>query len=223
MKHCVRMNKQELPKTGKSRIPLVLVNVPLVDYKETQIIPFVCKKNPYNQFYGFTLIELMVTLAVVAILAMVAVPSMRTIIQNNRISTQVNNLLSDINLARSEAIRGPVNVQICTWNSTANPSNPACDGGNVWSGGRVICADRNNNGVFCEADELVRSREGLASMTLTPGAVINSITFDTRGLRLAAADVDFRLCDYRGTTSARLIKITRTGQASSSTAVLICP
>lgn len=198
--------------------------MPFVGYVNSIFIPFVCKKIPNGTFQvttrriqGFTLIELMVALAVVAILAMVAAPSMRTIIQNNRITTQVNSLLSDINLARSEAIKGAVNVQICTWNSTANPSNPACDGGNDWSGGRVICADRNNNGVFCDATELVRSREGLASMTLAPNApnaAISSITFDTRGQRPAGGGVDFRLCDYRGTASAKSIRITATGQAS---------
>ena len=205
--------------------------MPFVGYVNSIFIPFVCKKIPNSTFQvatkriqGFTLIELMVALAVVAILATVAVPSMRTIIQNNRISTQVNSLLSDINLARSEAIRGAVNVQICTWNSVANPSNPACDGGNFWSGGRVICADRNNNGVFCEATELVRSREGLAPMTLTPDAVISSITFDARGQRLTGVAIDLRFCDDRGTAFAKLTKLTINGQASvSSDAVLICP
>lgn len=223
MKHFVRMSKQELPKTGKISIPLVTVNIPLVCYKKTQIIPFICKNNPYNQFYGFTLIELMVTLAVVTILAAVAVPNMRTIIQNNRISTQVNSLLADISLARSEAIRGSVNVQICTWNSTANPSNPACDGGNDWSGGRVICADRDNDGVFCEAGELVRSREGIAPMTLTPAIAASSFIFNTRGA--PATVVNFRLCDDRGTASAKPITITNIGQASvpSSPPVSSCP
>jgi type IV fimbrial biogenesis protein FimT len=58
-----------------------------------------------NRFAGFTLIELMVTLAVAAILVTIAVPGMATLVQNSRTTSQTNELVSALNLARSEAVK----------------------------------------------------------------------------------------------------------------------
>jgi type IV fimbrial biogenesis protein FimT len=54
---------------------------------------------------GFTLLELMVTIAVVAIMATIAVPSFRDLIQNNRVTTQTNELVTALNFARTEAVK----------------------------------------------------------------------------------------------------------------------
>src|SRR5205823_3742250 len=62
---------------------------------------------------GFTLTELMVTVAVAGVLAMVAVPNMRTFLQNNRLSSASNDLLRSFNLARTEAIKHQANVVVC--------------------------------------------------------------------------------------------------------------
>ncbi|WP_082119054.1 GspH/FimT family pseudopilin [Thioalkalivibrio versutus] len=64
--------------------------------------------------HGFTLVELMVTLAVLAILASVAVPSFHALVQNNRATTLANQLTTAINLARSEAIRRGVVASVCS-------------------------------------------------------------------------------------------------------------
>jgi type IV fimbrial biogenesis protein FimT len=63
---------------------------------------------------GFTLLELMVTIAVLAILATVGVPSFRDLIQNNRVTTQTNELVTALSFARTEAVkRGrPIEVTV---------------------------------------------------------------------------------------------------------------
>ena len=61
---------------------------------------------------GFTLLELMVTIAVLAILATVGVPSFRDLIQNNRVTTQTNELVSALSFARTEAVKRGQSVEV---------------------------------------------------------------------------------------------------------------
>src|SRR5882757_9276089 len=80
---------------------------------------------------GFTFVELMVTLTVVAILAALAVPNMRPFIQNNRLTAASNDLLRSFQLARTEAIkRGQpnVNVVVCA-SDVPTATNPTCSYG----------------------------------------------------------------------------------------------
>lgn len=68
---------------------------------------------------GFTLIELLVTVAILAILLGLAVPSFRSLIENNRTQTAANNLTGALQFARSEAIKRGVATQICRRNGNA--------------------------------------------------------------------------------------------------------
>ena len=62
---------------------------------------------------GFTLLEMMVTVAAVGILLAIGVPSFRYIANANRIATEANNLLGDLQFARSEAIKEGQSVSVC--------------------------------------------------------------------------------------------------------------
>jgi len=83
---------------------------------------------------GFTLIELMVTLVILAILTMIALPSFRDTIRRNRVNSASNALLADLNYARAEAIdRGQI-VTLCPSPDAANCTS----GGTSWSAGWMI-------------------------------------------------------------------------------------
>ncbi len=73
---------------------------------------------------GFTLIELMITLAVAVILLVIAVPSFRTMTISNRLTTTANDVVGALNIARMEAIKRNASVQFCSNNASLNTSDP---------------------------------------------------------------------------------------------------
>lgn len=77
---------------------------------------------------GFTLIELMITIAVLSILLGIAVPGFQATIQNNRSTTLANELITALNLAKSEAVRRGTDVTACASNDGATCSGNWTDG-----------------------------------------------------------------------------------------------
>lgn len=72
------------------------------------------RNQPRYSAGGFTLVELMVTLAVAAILLAVAVPSFRGMLEQNRVAAQSNDVLGGIQATRSEAIRKNATHRFCS-------------------------------------------------------------------------------------------------------------
>lgn len=89
---------------------------------------------------AFTLIELLITLAILAILLAIAVPSFRDLTQNNRTQTIANDLTTALQFARSEAVKRGGRVDICRRNGDVCAN--AADWGNGWlvkvNGGAVL-------------------------------------------------------------------------------------
>jgi type IV fimbrial biogenesis protein FimT len=96
---------------------------------------------------GLTLVELLITIAVIAVVIAIGVPSLNKYAENNRSTAQVNLVSGTLSLARSEAIKRGVNVVVCSSNDTTN-ANPTCSGSNAWANGWIVFADSNDNGAF---------------------------------------------------------------------------
>ena len=118
---------------------------------------------------GFTLIELMVVLAIAAILATLAVPSFRSTIQNNRVATQANELVSTLQLARGEAVKRGLWVTVCISTDQAT-----CTGTN-WASGWIAFVDVNSTGNVDAGDTLLKVSGVLdGGSTLTSNGFTNA-------------------------------------------------
>ncbi|MCK5769780.1 GspH/FimT family pseudopilin [Algiphilus sp.] len=113
---------------------------------------------------GFTLIELLVTVAVAAILAVVAVPGFRSLMQGNRAATQTNTLVSALTFARSEAIRRGTTVSMCP-----SSNQTSCTGGTDWSVGWVVFRDADGDGEPGDATDLLRVWQSLSGPAALSG------------------------------------------------------
>ncbi|WP_444914810.1 GspH/FimT family pseudopilin [Microbulbifer sp. TRSA007] len=86
--------------------------------------------------YGFTLIELMTTLVVLAVLVGIAVPSFKDMINNSRSVALAEDLAGALNFARSEAVRRGGRVSIC-----ASTNGASCGAADTWNQGWIVFAD----------------------------------------------------------------------------------
>ncbi len=113
-----------------------------------------------NKSRGFTLVELMIVIAIVAILTTLAAPSFKQLIQSNTMSGAVNTFLGDMRFARSEAIRRGGNVVMCR-SDAPEASSPVCGtgsgpGGNGWVSGWIIFHDLDGDGNKDAAEPVLR-------------------------------------------------------------------
>lgn len=151
---------------------------------------------------GFTLLELMVTIAIAAILLSLALPSFQGVIRSNRVSTATNELLASLSLARSEAIRNTRGAGIC-----ASADGASC--GTDWNSGWLVWSDTDGDGAVDAGETVVRYTQGKASTTITGTA--STLAFDQRG-RSRGVQRTVGITPSDVATPARCITISVTGQ-----------
>ncbi|UCE89959.1 MAG: GspH/FimT family pseudopilin [Pseudomonadota bacterium] len=139
-----------------------------------------------NRISGLTLVELMVMLAVVAILIAVGVPNLRNIISGNRLTTQINQLSNHLAYARSEAVTRSKRVGLMS------------AGGANWEAGWTVWVDDNGDRVMDAGEERLRVAEAMpANIALTNDTGSATIVYDADGtaVETQAAAVAFTLCN----------------------------
>jgi type IV fimbrial biogenesis protein FimT len=173
---------------------------------------------------GFTLIELIVTVSIAGILMAVAIPSFVEAIKSNRLTTQANEFMAALNLARSEAIKRGVQVTVQRKGSTSG----------VWEEGWRVFVDSDENETFdddddtdlCEAnadgspseDCLLKTYPALTGATLRTGnsTYKDYAAYSASGLSRNGTGETFRLCQGTDTSLSREIILISTGRARIS-------
>jgi len=158
-----------------------------------------------NTEEGFTLVELMVTLAVVVILMAVAIPSFNEAMLGSKLTSNANDFVASLNKARSEAITRNSMVTLCA--STCPTSNPTCTcaAGGGWEQGWIVLAG---------AETLLRHAELDTGLKMSEAG--GKVEIDLQPTGVGADQATITLCQntpYAG-SQERVINVSATGRAS---------
>jgi type IV fimbrial biogenesis protein FimT len=155
---------------------------------------------------GFTLLELLITIAVAAILMTIAVPAFQNFLRNDRQWTTANSLVMSLNAARSEAIKQDTAVSVCP-----TATGTSCSATTPWSQGWIVLSSASGSAPALTVPTLA------TGTTLTEASGLTAVTFLSTGM--VSAQAAFTLCDARGATQARYVQVGPTGSIASSSTV----
>jgi type IV fimbrial biogenesis protein FimT len=145
---------------------------------------------------GFTLVELVITIAIAAIVVTVAVPGFQGFVLNNRMSGNANDMIATLGYGRSEAVKRAADVTVC-----ASDDGATCSG--TWADGWVVLDGAGN---------VLRAQEALGGTTTLAGA--DTIVFNANGrMTTPAAATVLTLCPGKDGIQGRQIAIEPTGRA----------
>jgi type IV fimbrial biogenesis protein FimT len=149
---------------------------------------------------GFTLIELMVTITVLAILLMVAVPSFDGIRLSSRLTSYATELVAGSQLARTEAIKRNAAVTMCV---SSNGTSCSTSGG--WESGWIVLSGTT---------VIQKQPAAAAGYKLTEAGGATSFTFESTGVGASQATVTICRASPSVGGQERVVKISATGRAS---------
>ena len=173
---------------------------------------------------GFTLIELLAALTVMGVLIVAAMPSFGALTLDKRITTQTNDFISALMLARSESLKRVRRVTVCR-----SANGTGCTGLGGWEQGWLVFVDTDNDAAVDDGEDILRVHSALDGNNTLRGSTNMSgyISYVASGFTqltgggLQAGSV--ALCDHRGHGEhARNIVVNATGRPRVETALTTC-
>lgn len=156
---------------------------------------------------GFTLIELIILLAIVSILFRFGIPAFHDIMANNHMTTQINTMVTSFNLARSEAIKRNKNVVLCP------NSEGSCAKQPHWHNGWLMFVDNNfDRELDDKEEEIIYIEAAKENIEIISSRYRRRVVFHPMGTS-AGSNASYVFCDQRGPSKARAIILSNGGRA----------
>jgi type IV fimbrial biogenesis protein FimT len=164
---------------------------------------------------GFTLIELMVTLAVAIILMASLVPAYTAVVQRNEVTANINAFVGELKFARSEALKRGAVISLCPATTGSTSCNTASS---AWSpsvsGERLVFVDIDADGEFDGTDVLLKrvtTNSTTVGVSVVDPSGESALRFSPNGL-LTAASASIEFSGAGGTQ--RCVSLTLTGRST---------
>jgi len=165
---------------------------------------------------GFTLVELLVVVAISALLLALAAPAFNGLLSAQKSTALVGAFMDSLNFARSEAIKRGGRAVLC---KSANGTG--CSSSGSWDQGWIVFYDANNNAAFDPGEDLLQQRGATPGLRLNGNAQVASyVSYSTSGTAKLVSGAfqsgTFSLCpDPANAAAVRLIVLSSTGRARS--------
>lgn len=154
---------------------------------------------------GFTLVELIITLAMAAILIGIALPAFNDFMRQREMISRINDMVVAITYARSEAVRQGRAVSVVA----ADP-----DDDNEWGGGYCVVPGTPAD---CTGLDVLRRFDAYDNATLTSDNGAAALVFNARGLLVANTQIAISLCSTdENVDPGRVVTVNRTGRADTA-------
>jgi type IV fimbrial biogenesis protein FimT len=159
---------------------------------------------------GFTMVELLMTIAIGSIVMMLAVPSFRYVTNSNRIAGEINGLLGDLQFARAEAIKEGKNVTVCV-----STNGTGCTNSTSWDRGWIVFPDPAKTGVPA-VGSILRAQKTFSGTDTFVSNGITSVSFNREGYAPVAAATLITLHDFSNTGAwTRCLTLNFVGQITT--------
>lgn len=172
----------------------------------------ICKRS-FGAATGFTILELLISTSIIAILSSIAIPSFAAIISNGRISSTSAELFTTLMLSRNYAATTSSTVIVChARDSSMTRCSESRERNTNWSNGIISYADLNRNDTLDENDRIISTLQTDSKVAI----VFNQngrLRFFSNG---SARSAGFYLCST-ASSSERHLRILYTGRTRTVT------
>ena len=161
--------------------------------------------------FGLTLLELLITIALAAILLVGGIPAFGSFVTKQRMKAAVSNLHSDLLMARSQAVYQNKVVVACP-----SPGGKECSGGSDWSHGWIVFEDDNRDRQRQQSELLLRHVQSPAQVVILSPVNRREIRFFPDG-SAPGSNASISLCGQDGPPGARKLVISNIGRIRRDT------
>ena len=178
-------------------------------------------KNQRRKMNGFTLVELMICLAVAAILCAVSFPALGGLVHGTQSRAAQDAMLATLSFARGTAVTHQRDIVVCP-----SHDQQTCDDDLWWQSGWIVFEDANRDGERDADEPVLQTAQALNGIAIATSANRKRLVYRTDGAS-AGSNLTFTFCDVRGTRNAETVVVAnsgrpRQGKASAAEAELAC-